>query len=55
MLAFGDSTFEVCPTQFCQLYTNDVSLRGKIIPVVYALLPSIVKDEVHENDGKDQE
>lgn len=37
---FLDGTFYTCPSLFKQLYTMHIVYRGKMIPVLYALLPN---------------
>ena len=35
---FSDGTFKTCPNLFTQIYTIHADLRGKVVPMVYALL-----------------
>ena len=41
---YGDGTFKVCPKLFYQLYTIHKEVHGKILPLVFSLLPSKSKN-----------
>ena len=37
---YGDKTFKICPTIYCQLYTANAQRDSRIFPCALALLPN---------------
>ena len=39
---FVDGTFDVAPSVFTQLFTIQANVNGKVLPLIYSLIPKLL-------------